>query len=136
MSALPVIQDRNQVAVVVSQVLGVFLVMITLITQHGQLHSLQPTGTKNQAAAQEDEEGNKFARLWEDPLEGFPTFQVAAVSPSPSPTSTLSPSPTSSPMSTSSPSPTPIPPTKAGQTQESDVSLPPGHSVSKHLVLW
>jgi hypothetical protein len=136
MSAPPAIQDRNQVAVVVSQVLGVFLVMITLLTQHGQLQSLQPTGTKNQAAAPEDKEGNKFARLWEDPLEDFLTFQVAAVSPSP----TLSPSPTStasgSPTSTPSPSPTSILPVKAGQTQGSDVSLPTGHSVSKHVVLW
>jgi hypothetical protein len=140
MSAPPAIQDRNQVAVVVSQVLGVFLVMITLITQHGQLRSLQPTGTKNQAAAKEDKQGNKFARLWEDPLEDFPTFQVAAVSPSPSPTSTVSPSarPTPSALSTAttSPSPTSIPPTKAGQTQERDVSLPLGHSVSTHVVLW
>src|SRR5439155_22772259 len=130
---------------VVSQVLGVFLVLITLLTQHGELHSWRPTGSQNQAAAQDDKEGNKFARLWEDPLENWPTFQVAGVSPSPSPTSTPPPSPTStqspsrtatpSPSPTStlspsrtatpSPSPTSIPAERLGQTQGNPAPLPP-----------
>ena len=85
MSAPPIIQDTNRVAVFGSQLLGVLIVIGTVLTQQGELHSWRPTGTKTQPAAQEDQNGDKFARLWEDPLEDLPTFQAGAPSPSPTP---------------------------------------------------
>jgi hypothetical protein len=85
MSAPPIIQDTNRVAVFGSQLLGVLIVIATVLTQQGELHSWRPTGTKTQSAAQEDQNGDKFARLWEDPLEDLPTFQAGALSPSPTP---------------------------------------------------
>jgi hypothetical protein len=155
-------QDRNQAAVVVSQVLGVFLVMITLVTQHGELHSWRPTGTKNQEAAKDDAYRNKFARLWEDPLEDLPTFQVAATSLSPSPTPSAKATPVQTGAASMSPTLTiavasagagfiPDAISAAGMAaalqlqvltaaqapnQGSPASLPQGHSVSKYIFLW
>jgi hypothetical protein len=120
MSAPPAIEDRNKIAVVVSQLLGVFLVIITLLTQHGEpLHSWRPTGTKNQTVASDDQNRDKFARLWDDPLEGLLTFQAGAslISPSPIPTSSLSPSPSASPTPTPLSSP-------AGETPRSPTAAP------------
>jgi hypothetical protein len=90
----PSFDDTNRVAVVVSQVLGVLLVMITLLTQHGELQSWRPTGTKNQTVAPDDQNTDKSSRLWDDPLEGLLTFQVGASLISPSPSPSTSPTPT------------------------------------------
>jgi hypothetical protein len=84
MSAPP-FDDTNRVAVFGSQLLGVLIVIATMFTQQGELHSWRPTGTRNQPAAKDDQNADKFARLWDDPLEDLPTFQVVAPSPSPSP---------------------------------------------------
>jgi hypothetical protein len=85
MSAPP-FDDTNRVAVFGSQLLGVLIVIATVFTQQGELHSWRPTGTKNQPAAKDDQNADKFARLWDDPLDDFRTFPVAVASLSPTPT--------------------------------------------------
>jgi hypothetical protein len=109
MSAPSITHDVSRPAVIGSQVLGVFIVIFTVLTQQGELHSWRPTGTKTQQIAREDQNGDKFARLWEDPLEDLPTFQVGASLPSATPTpmpnaaAAQSPSPKSSPTATATP---------------------------------
>jgi hypothetical protein len=160
MSVPPIVQDRNQLAVFGSQLLGVLIVIATLLTQQGELHSWRPTGTKNQAPAQDDQNGNKFARLWEDPLEDIPTFPVGAASPSPTALlqtggPSLSSSSTSSPgfgttpqsptvtaaqhqeMPSRSPSPTSRPGVTAVQNQAMPAPLPAsGLAPVKYRFLW
>ena len=105
MSAPSIIHDVSRPAVIGSQVLGVFIVIFTVLTQQGELHSWRPTGTKTQQIAREDQNGDKFARLWEDPLEDLPTFQVGASLPSATPT----PMPNAAAAQSPSPTPTPTP---------------------------
>ena len=94
------IQDGSRVAVVGSQLLGVFIVIFTVLTRQEELHSWRPTGTKTQQNAQEDQAGNKFARLWDDPLKDLPTFQVGAALPTPA---APAPSPALTPTATATP---------------------------------
>ena len=154
MSAPP-FDDTNRVAVFGSQLLGVLIVIATLFTQQGELHSWRPTGTKNQPAAKDDQNADKFARLWDDPLEDLPTFQVAAApSSSPSPASSLArtaalqsqpqtaaqnrepPSPSLSP--TPSPAPLALAQSQTGraaQNQGMPAPLPASGS-AKYTFLW
>ena len=99
MSAPSIMQDGNRLVVFGSQLIGVVIVVISLLTQQGELHSLRPPGRANMSALAKTEENDRFARLWDDPLED--------ASPSPAPT----PSPTPRPSPTSPPWPTPTPET-------------------------
>ena len=70
--------DGNRVVVFGSQLIGVLIVVVGLLTQQAELRSPRPSGSKTQVAGEPDPRGDKFARLWDDPLDNLPTFKVAA----------------------------------------------------------
>ena len=78
MSGSPIVPDGNRLVVFGSQLIGVVIVIVGLLTQQGELHSLRPTGTKNQVAGKWQPKAERFARLWDDPLEDMPAFQVVS----------------------------------------------------------
>jgi hypothetical protein len=71
-------QDANRPLVFGSQLIGVLVVILTLVTRQAELRSTRPVGDKTQIAAQLDQNGDYFARLWDDPLAQLSTFQVAS----------------------------------------------------------
>ena len=139
---LPPIQDTSRIAVVASQLLGVLIVIATVVTQQGELHSPRPLGNKTQVGAKADENGNRFARPWEDPLEDLPTFVPVSSQPSSTPqlSEKTNPRPPDvAPSTTSRPSETtslPVPDVatkKAGpveQNQAKPIQVAPHSSVS------
>ena len=65
----PVIpQDANRPLVFGSQLIGVLVVILTLVTRQAELRSTRPVGDKKQIAAQLDQSGYLSTRLWDDPL--------------------------------------------------------------------
>jgi hypothetical protein len=56
----------------------VLVVILTLVTRQAELRSTRPVGDKKQIAAQLDQNGDYFARLWDDPLAQLSTFQIAS----------------------------------------------------------
>jgi hypothetical protein len=96
MSSPSIAQDKNKLVVFGSQLVGVIIVLSGLLNQRTELHSPRPPGT--QVSAAPDSSGNRFARLWEDPLEDLRTFErVAQPTPSPSLQAGVSPSPSDIP---------------------------------------
>jgi hypothetical protein len=75
MSGPPIVPDGNRLVVFGSQLIGVLIVIVGLLTQQGELHSWRPTGTKNQVAGKWQTK-ERFARLWDDPLEDMPAFPI------------------------------------------------------------
>ncbi|HEV2840469.1 MAG TPA: hypothetical protein VGW39_04010 [Chthoniobacterales bacterium] len=71
------LQDGNRLVVFGSQIIGVLIVVVGLLTQHAELHSPRPVGSKMQVTEESGQKGDRFARLWDDPLEDLPAFQVA-----------------------------------------------------------
>jgi hypothetical protein len=75
-----------------SQLIGVVIVIVGLLTQEGELHSVRPPGrTNTQASPKTDAKTDTFARLWDDPLQVRPPAEEASSegsSPFPSPTPT------------------------------------------------
>lgn len=70
------VADGNRLVVFGSQLVGVLVVIVGLLTQQSELRSPRPVGNKTQVSAKPDLKGDQFARLWEDPLENLPTFQI------------------------------------------------------------
>jgi len=62
------LQDANRPLVFGSQLIGVLVVILTLVTRQADLRSTRPVGDKKQIAAQLDQNGDLSARLWDDPL--------------------------------------------------------------------
>jgi hypothetical protein len=85
-------QDANRPLVFGSQLIGVLVVILTLVTRQAELRSTRPVGDKKQIAAQLDQNGDYFARLWDDPLAQLSTFQIASQEHSDAPRKALSPS--------------------------------------------
>ncbi len=71
-------QDANRPLVFGSQVIGVLVVILTLITRQAELRSTRPVGDKKQIAAQLDQNGDYSARLWDDPLAQLSTFEIVS----------------------------------------------------------
>jgi hypothetical protein len=71
-------QDANRPLVFGSQLIGVLVVILTLVTRQAELRSTRPVGDKKQIAAELDQNGDYFARLWDDPLAQLSTFQIAS----------------------------------------------------------
>ncbi|HZE13149.1 MAG TPA: hypothetical protein VE086_05285 [Chthoniobacterales bacterium] len=69
--------DANRPLVFGSHLVGVLIVILTLLTRQAELRSTRPVGDKKQIAAQVDENGDYFARLWDDPLAKLPTFKIS-----------------------------------------------------------
>lgn len=80
------LQDANKLVVFGSQLVGVIIVVVGLLTQQAKLHSPRPAGSKTQIVAEPDRKGDRFARLWDDPLEDLPAFQVVSQTQMPSAT--------------------------------------------------
>jgi hypothetical protein len=101
MSGPSIVQDGNRLVVFGSQLIGVVIVIISLLTQQGELHSLRPPGrAKMLALPKTDAKTDTFARLWDDPLQDMlPVRQPAeeAIAQNPSRESPASPSPTPTP---------------------------------------
>jgi hypothetical protein len=85
-------QDANRPLVFGSQLIGVLVVILTLVTRQAELRSTRPVGDKKQIAAQLDQNGDYFARLWDDPLAQLSTFQIASQEQSDAAQKALSPS--------------------------------------------
>jgi hypothetical protein len=102
------VQDGNKLVVFGSQLIGVVIVIVGLLSQQSELHSPRPPGSKTQVGAMPDASGNRFARLWEDPLEDLRTFEPVSSQPS------SSPSPTASASPSQQASASPAPPGQAG----------------------
>lgn len=79
------LQDGNRLVVFGSQIIGVLIVVVGLLTQHAELHSPRPIGIKTQVSEEAGQKGDRFARLWDDPLEDLPAFQVAVPKDAPQP---------------------------------------------------
>ncbi|HKP02026.1 MAG TPA: hypothetical protein VJU77_01575 [Chthoniobacterales bacterium] len=62
------VQDANKLVVFGSQLVGVIIVIIGLWTQQSKLQTPRPAGSKATAVAGDDRYGDRFARLWDDPL--------------------------------------------------------------------
>src|SRR6476646_7932341 len=89
----PVIpQDANRPLVFGSQLIGVLVVILTLVTCQAELRSTRPVGNKTQIAAQLDQNGDYFARLWDDPLAQMSTLKIASQEQSDAARKALSPS--------------------------------------------
>jgi len=71
-------QDANRPLVFGSQLIGVLVVILTLVTRQAELRSTRPVGDKKQIAAELDQNRDYFARLWDDPLAQLSTFQIAS----------------------------------------------------------
>ena len=71
-------QHANRPLVFGSQLIGVLVVILTLVTRQAELRSTRPVGDKTQIAAQLDQNGDYFARLWDDPLAQMSTFKTAS----------------------------------------------------------
>jgi hypothetical protein len=71
-------QDANRPLVFGSQIIGVLVVILTLVTRQAELRSARPVGDKKQIAAQLDQNGDFSARLWDDPLAKLSTFEIAS----------------------------------------------------------
>jgi hypothetical protein len=100
------VQDGNKLVVFGSQLIGVVIVITGLLNQQAELHSGRPPGSKTQVGAMPDASGNRFARLWEDPLEDLRPFEPASSQPTPTPSPSASP--TSSQQVNASPTPSEI----------------------------
>src|ERR1043166_9624413 len=87
-------QDANRPLVFGSQLIGVLVVILTLVTRQAELRSTRPVGDKTQIAAQLDQNGDYFARLWDDPLAQMSTFKIASQEQSDLSRKALSPSAT------------------------------------------
>jgi hypothetical protein len=70
-------QDANRPLVIGSQLVGVLVVILTLMTRQAELRSTRPVGEKTQVKAKLDENNDYSARLWDDPLAPLQTFEVA-----------------------------------------------------------
>ena len=111
MSAPSIIQDGNRLAVFGSQLIGVVIVIVSLLTQQGELHSVRPQSrAKISPAAKADVKTDTFARLWDDPLQDssnvrIPPEEASTENPSQelaaSPSAMPMPSPTATPKQTS-----------------------------------
>ena len=112
MSGPPIVPDGNRLVVFGSQLIGVLIVIVGLLKQQGELHSWRPTGTKNQVAGKWQTK-ERFARLWDDPLEDMPAFPIVPKKQSYSAEETVTakplrePSPAESPAS-ETPTPGPV----------------------------
>ncbi len=106
MSGSPIVPDGNRLVVFGSQLIGVLIVIVGLLTQQGELHSWRPTGTKNQVAGRSQTK-ERFARLWDDPLEDMPAFPIVPKKQSDSAEETVTASPLQEP-----PSPAESPPSE------------------------
>jgi hypothetical protein len=118
------VQDGNKLVVFGSQLIGVVIVIVGLLNQQSELHSPRPPGSKTQVGAMPDASGNRFARLWEDPLEDLRTFERVSSQPSSSPSPTASASP--SQQASASPAPprqadaSPTPPDIPGEGPDAE----------------
>src|SRR5215471_5990482 len=104
MSGPPIAQDANRLVVFGSQLIGVVIVIVGLLTQQGELRSVRPPGRANPPSPQKtEEEKDTFARLWDDPLQDMLPARFSehetAQNPSPEPPSSPSPPPASEPAS-------------------------------------
>ncbi len=79
--------DGNRLIVFGSQLIGVLIVIAGLLTQQADLRSPRPVGKKTPSPAESSQTGDRFARLWDDPLEGLLAIEsgesLAAVKGSP-----------------------------------------------------
>ena len=97
MSGPPIAQDANRLVVFGSQLIGVVIVIVGMLTQQGELRSVRPPGRANMPAlSKTDAKTDTFARLWDDPLQVRQPAEEA-----PSGDSTPSPSPTPTPQQAS-----------------------------------
>src|SRR5437588_4451409 len=71
------VQDANKLVVFGSQLIGVIIVIVGLLTQQSKLRSPRPTGGKPQITAGFDRSGDRFAHLWDDPLDDLVGFEKA-----------------------------------------------------------
>ncbi len=65
------VYDGNRLIVFGSQLIGVLIVIVGLLTQQADLRSPRPVGKKTPGPAESSQTGDRFARLWDDPLEGL-----------------------------------------------------------------
>jgi hypothetical protein len=106
-------QDESRLAVFGSQLIGVVIVIIGLLTQQGELHSIRPQSrAKAPPGAETEVKPDIFARLWDDPFEDMQ--RPSTISKEQSNTTTKataavesheSPSPAESPSATPTPAP-------------------------------
>lgn len=73
-------QDANKLVVFGSQLVGVIIVIVGLLTQQAELHSPRPRppGSKMSDGTGSERKGERFARLWDDPLEDVVAFETAS----------------------------------------------------------
>ncbi|WP_193212873.1 hypothetical protein [Luteolibacter marinus] len=64
----------NRVLVFGSQILAVFLVVVGAVLQQSELRSSRPPGASKRIS-HDPLTGDRYARLWEDPLEGLQNFR-------------------------------------------------------------
>ena len=70
------VYDGNRLIVFGSQLIGVLIVIVGLLTQQADLRSPRPVGKKTPSPAESSQTGDRFARLWDDPLEGLLAFHI------------------------------------------------------------
>jgi len=70
-------QDANRPIVFGSQLIGVLVVILTMMTRQAELRSTRPVGDKKQIAPVY-QDGNLSARLWDDPLAKLSTVEIAS----------------------------------------------------------
>jgi hypothetical protein len=92
------VQDANKLVVFGSQLVGVIIVIVGVLTQQAKLHSPRPTSGKAQITSEAAQGGDHFARLWDDPLEDLSSFE--SVAPKLFPATALPTTATPSPSST------------------------------------
>jgi hypothetical protein len=73
-------QDANRPLVFGSQLIGVLVVILTLVTRQAELRSTRPVGAvgDKKQIAPVYQDGNLSARLWDDPLAKLSTSEIAS----------------------------------------------------------
>ena len=115
--------DANRPLVFGSQLIGVLVVILTLVTRQAELRSTRPVGDKTGIAAQLDQNGDYFARLWDDPLAKMSTFAAPANEPTPSLAQQLAVSAATTKTTASAPQDQKISQTMAHSTTEKNIFI-------------
>ncbi|HEX8679326.1 MAG TPA: hypothetical protein VF683_05180, partial [Chthoniobacterales bacterium] len=126
-------QDANRLVVFGSQLIGVVIVIFGLLTEQAELHSPRPFGAqKTQVSAETNRTGDRFTRLWDDPLEDLPSMKATPPGEGPAPSATAAPPPQALPETTpaSTPAPTLSPAATSPPQREQ------GEARANQLFIW
>ncbi len=137
-------QDANKLVVFGSQFIAVIIVIAGLLTEQAELRSPRPVGARTQVNAEAHPDGDRFARLWDDPLENLPAFEIVPPGEGPSATPAATPgvedgsaqnvAQPQRALPKTTPPPAPSPPPRRSAATPAPREQP--QTVGKKLLIW